>query len=340
MGAVVYVREQRAEVRKRGGRLVVEKEKQELLEIPLRQTEAVAVYGNVQVTTQALSELLERGIALTFYTMNGRLKGRLVGELSKNVELRVTQYEWRRDEGKRLEIAREVVAAKLWNSGEVLADYGINYGMGLVREDVDRLRQASQSAERAGSLAELLGLEGSGAARYFGAFGRLNRSELPFAGRVKHPATDPVNALLSLGYTMVMGEIRALVEGVGLEPHLGFLHGVDYGRPSLALDLMEPFRAAVVDRLTLRLINERVFTGEDFARRVGGTRDGSVILHPDSFRHYLGWYEKALREERATARRGMREEMSGQVERLCRALREEAGWRAYWEERDAVADFL
>jgi CRISPR-associated protein Cas1 len=164
----------------------------------------------------------------------------------------------------------------------------------------------------------------------------MNRSDLPFDGRRKHPATDPINALLSLGYTLAMNEIRAAVEGAGMEPHLGFLHKVDYGRPSLALDLLEPFRSPLVDRLTLRLVNERMLTGADFARRASGTAMGSVVLMPDSFRKYLEAYEAAVSEPRERAPTGLRDAWRADVEKLAAAIRDGIPFAPYCEEDNAI----
>src|SRR5439155_21945277 len=129
-----------------------------------------------------------------------------------------------------------------------LNDYRANYPSPELGAMSSRLGGLADSCHRATALSELLGMEGAAAALWFEAFARLNRSELPFDGRRKYPAPDPVNALLSLGYTMLTGELRAMLEAAGFEPHVGFLHRIDYGRPSLALDLGEPFRPAVVDR--------------------------------------------------------------------------------------------
>ncbi|MBZ5724349.1 MAG: CRISPR-associated endonuclease Cas1 [Acidobacteriia bacterium] len=329
--AVVYVKEQGAIIRKHGGRILVEKDEALLLEIPLRQTDSVAVFGNVQVTTQALSELLDRGIPLALYTRYGRLKGHLVPDLSKNVPLRVAQYRAALDAEASLEFAKAVVGAKLRNAGRLLADYRSNYPSDLLASAGEALRNAVERAAAAANHGELLGYEGSAAAAYFGAFAAMNRSPLPFDGRRKHPATDPINALLSLGYTLVMNEIRAAAEGAGMEPHLGFLHKVDYGRPSLALDLLEPFRSPVVDRLTLRLVNERILTAEDFATRQAGGTPGSVILLPDSFRKYLEAYEAAVSEPRERAPTGLRDAWRADVERLAAAIRDGGGFAPYCE---------
>lgn len=330
--AVVYVREQGAIVRKHCARMLVEKDGEALLEIPLGKTDSVAVFGNVQVTTQALSELLERGIPLALYTRNGRLKGHLAPALSKNVPLRLAQYRMTVDEAASLRIARAVVRAKLLNSAALAGDYRAHYPSAALAEVQDALGGLAGKAAGAGTHAELLGYEGSGAAAYFRAFAGMNRSDLPFEGREKYPATDPINALLSLGYTLVMNELRGLVEGMGLEPHLGFLHRAEYGRPSLALDLLEPFRSVLVDRLALRLVNERVLTGEDFGRRAGGARAGGVVLLPEPFRKYLEMYEGAMNEPRRAAPEGMRAAVRADAEKLAGAVREGGEFRPYVEE--------
>ncbi len=330
--AVIYVKEQGAIIRKRGGRLVVEKDDNALGEIPLRQTDSVSVFGNVQVTTQALSALLDRGIPLALYTRHGRLKGHLAPDLSKNVPLRVAQYRMALDDGASLRVAKAVVRAKLLNAAKLLSDYRSHYPSEELAEAVEALRRGAGEVAGAATHAELLGHEGAGAATYFGAFAGLNRSELPFGGRRKHPATDPINGLLSLGYTLVLNEIRAVAEGVGMEPHLGFLHRVDYGRPSLALDLLEAFRAPVVDRLTLKLVNEKILTGEDFGRRVSGDAPGSVILAPVAFRKYVEAYEGAVTEPRVKAPSGLREAWRADVERLAAAVRGGGAFAPYLEE--------
>jgi CRISP-associated protein Cas1 len=329
--AVIYIREQGSVIRKRGSRILVEKDCAALLEIPLRQTDSVAVFGNVQVTTQALSELLDRGIPLALYTRHGRLKGHLVPDVSKNILLRVSQYKTALDDAASLRIAKAIVRAKLRNSVELLSDYRRHYPSDALSAACDAIQRNGESIAAVSDHAELLGHEGSAAAVYFGVFPEMNRSALPFDGRRKHPGTDPINGLLSLGYTLAMNEIRALAEGAGMEPHLGFLHRVDYGRPSLALDLLEPFRAPLVDRLTLRLVNERILTDTDFGKRLSGDGVGSVILLPDSLPKYLEAYEEAVAQASARAPSGIREAWRSDVEKLAAAIRDGAEFSPYCE---------
>ena len=172
-------------------------------------------------------------------------------------------------------------------------------------------------------MAALDGSEGASAHAYFTLLMGFNKSELAWPGRHKHPAPDPLNALLSLAYTLLMHEMAALIEGTGLDPYLGFLHQVDYGRPSLALDLVEAFRHPVADRLVLTLVNRGVVGAEDF--RSPGDRAG-VFLTPAAMKRFFAEYERWMLEREgggggAGERRSFRERLKEDVEGLAAALR-------------------
>jgi len=150
-------------------------------------------------------------------------------------------------------------------------------------------------------------------------------------GRKKHPAIDPLNALLSLTYTLLMHELTALLEGAGLDPYLGFLHQLDYGRPSLALDLMEPFRHPVADRLVLTLVNRGIVTAEDF--RSAGDRPG-VFLTPGTMKKYFAEYERwmlnrPVSPESNVSKPSFRDVLKAEVEHLAAALREDRPFAPY-----------
>lgn len=164
------------------------------------------------------------------------------------------------------------------------------------------MRNALTAAGATPDIAALDGVEGSAAREYFAALMEFNRSEMPWPGRKKHPATDPLNALLSLTYTLIMNEFTALLEGAGLDPYLGFLHQVDYGRPSLALDMMEPFRHPIADRFVLSLVNKGMVNAEHF--RPAGDRPG-VFLSPGAMKKYFGEYERWMLD-RPTLREPLR----------------------------------
>ncbi|MGI5939686.1 MAG: CRISPR-associated endonuclease Cas1 [Thermoleophilia bacterium] len=325
--ANLYLTEQGAVLRKTGDRLIVDKDDVELLEVECFKVDAVFLFGGVHVTTPALTELLSQGISLTLLTRDGRLKGRLVPPLAKNVLLRAAQYERRLDSDFCLALARMQIEAKVSNGAELLARHARNHPDVELAGVIDRLRVEKAKIVKAASMSELLGFEGIAARTYFEGFGRAFRRELGFPGRRRRPPTDPVNALLSLGYVMLSSEILAQLEGTGFDPYLGFYHQLDYGRPSLALDVVEEFRM-VVDQLVLRLTNLGVMSPDDFepapsgddpARGSAGT--GGIRLKPPALREFLSAYGKHLEGPITDGAGGSRTTTRGairrQVERLA-----------------------
>ena len=251
--AYLYLTEQGSILRKAGDRMLVEKEDEVLLDIPYHKLEAILLFGNVQVTTQAMAELLEKGVSLSLFSRQGQYRGALEPPRGKNIDLRIAQFSAFRDASKALTAAQAVVAAKISNAIAVLDLYRRHSdpgnGFSAAR---DALSSSLAAAPQAPDIPTLDGVEGAAARAYFQSLMLFNRSELAWQGRLKHPAPDPLNALLSLTYTLIMNELCALLEGAGLDPYLGFLHQVDYGRPSLALDILEPFRHPLADRLVFR----------------------------------------------------------------------------------------
>jgi CRISPR-associated protein Cas1 len=316
--AYLYLTEQGSILRKAGDRLLVEKEDEVLLDLPYHKLEAVLLFGNVQVTTQAMAELLEKGVSLSLFSRQGQYRGALEPPRGKNIDLRIAQFSTFRDGAAALAAAKRVVAAKIANGLAVLDLYRRHSDPGH-QFDTRRAALAGSlsSCENAADIAALDGVEGAAAREYFQLLMQFNVSELGWPGRVKHPATDPLNALMSLTYTLVMNELCALLEGAGLDPYLGFLHQVDYGRPSLALDLLEPFRHAVADRLVLTLVNKRLLEAADF--QSGGPGHG-VFLEPKAMKRYFAEYERWMLSKSGQAT-GFRECLRNEVEKLCAGLR-------------------
>jgi CRISPR-associated protein Cas1 len=230
------------------------------------------------------------------------------------------QYEAAHDEPLRLALAREVVRAKIANSAAVLRRFRRNHPEALAPEAIEEIERSLAGVEAAAGAESLRGVEGIAAARYFRALGALVPPELAFQGRSRRPPRDPVNALLSFGYVLVGNELQSLLDGMGFDPYLGFYHRLDYGRPSLALDLLEEFRAALVDRWSVGLLNLKTLTPADFT----ATAEGGVLLGREGMRRYFPAYEKematplAVDGEELTFRRLFRR----QAERLARALME------------------
>ncbi|MGA3029102.1 MAG: CRISPR-associated endonuclease Cas1 [Bryobacteraceae bacterium] len=288
--AYLYLTEQGSILRKAGDRLLVEKDDEIVLDLPYHKLENVLLFGNVQVTTQALAELLEKGVHLSLFSREGTYRGSLTPPRSSNVELRLAQFQLSQDGPRALAVARAVVRGKIANMSAVLRRYR---GENKVEPDFDAklaaLGEAVNATSAADGIAALDGVEGAASRQYFDLLMTFNRSELEWPGRHKHPAPDPLNALLSLTYTLLTNELAALLEGLGLESHLGFLHQIDYGRPSLALDLVECFRGPVADRFVLTMVNRRVFDASDF--QSSGERPG-VFLKPKPLKRYLAAFEE------------------------------------------------
>jgi CRISPR-associated protein Cas1 len=289
--AVVYLTTAGSHVRRRGERLEVWQRDEKAGDVRLFDLERLVVLGPVQFSTQALNLLLDRGIDVSFLTARGRLRGSLVSAQSRNVYLRLAQFERWKEPAFRLAFSRNVVAAKITGQLRLVIRYQRNHPDRLETDAADRLRQILDKVPAAGEVESLQGLEGAAAAAYYRQFASM-LTTVGFPGRKKRPSTDPANALLSLGYVMVGNELAALLEARGFDPALGFLHGLRYGRQSLALDLVEPFRQPVIDRLTLRLLNLRQLGPDDFE---GGER--GLLLKPDSLKTYLAHYEDHLRGE-------------------------------------------
>jgi CRISP-associated protein Cas1 len=216
--AYLYLTEQGSVLRKIGNRLVVEKQDEILLDAPYHKLEAVLLFGNVQVTTQAMTELLDCGIPVSFLDRGGRLRGGLEPTKGKNIPLRIAQFDLFRDVERSMAMARVIVDAKLANSAEVLASFGdrMEARSPATAAALSQIELARQAARTAATHEVLNGTEGATARLYFDVLMRRNKSALSWPGRIKHPATDPINSLLSFGYTLVARELAGLLEGVGL----------------------------------------------------------------------------------------------------------------------------
>ncbi|WP_437635820.1 CRISPR-associated endonuclease Cas1 [Sorangium sp. So ce854] len=287
----VYVQEQGARVGLAGERLVIHSRAGGQTEARLSNTSQVALLGNVQISTQAMRALLERGIPLCLMTYGGYYLGRATGLESRNVELRVAQHRAAADEAFCLSFARGVVVSKIKNARTMLRRNHAAPELPVLSE----LEQLARKAAEAPSLASLLGLEGTAARVYFGAFpGMLKGTDevngaFDLDGRNRRPPRDPVNALLSLAYALLAKELAVTLGTVGLDPLLGFYHQPRFGRPALALDLMEEFRPIVADSVVVAVINNGVVAPDDF-QRFGG----AVALKPAGRKKFLLAYERRM----------------------------------------------
>ena len=285
----LYITQDDAFVGKTDERLTVRANKQTLQDIPLIKLEGVVILGRATVSPAVVIELLERKIPLSFLTRMGRYLGRLEPELTKNIFVRSAQWKAVAPSEQASHLVRGFVRGKLKNYRNVLLR-GQRESTELDFEKaLTQLDHAIAPIETTAAIDSLRGLEGAGSAAYFGCFDRLIRSEeFRFEARRRRPPTDPVNALLSLGYSLLRHDVQSALNLVGFDPYLGYLHTQRYGRPSLALDLMEEFRPLVVDAVVLSGLNRRAIAPADF---VTEPLSGAVSLTPEGLRAFLRLYE-------------------------------------------------
>lgn len=318
--ATLYLTEQGATLRKDSRRFIIELGGEVLAEVHEFKVDRVVVFGNIQITTQAIAFLFSKRIDTAFMTMQGKLKGRLTPLESRNVPLRLRHYELSQQQAFALEISKRMIAGKIANSISILARYQRNHPDVGFTPAIDRMSELQNEAMRKRTLESLRGVEGQSAAIYFECFGRMLRNDVQFSGRSRRPPTDPVNALLSFGYTLLYNEAIGVLALVGFDPYLGFFHGINYGRCSLALDLMEEFRHIVVDRLVVSSINLGMFQRHHF----DVADDGGFYLKEEPRKKFLKEYEKLMTNEflcgRTSERISFRKALHEQALMLQRVL--------------------
>ncbi|GAB4520264.1 MAG: CRISPR-associated endonuclease Cas1 [Anaerolineae bacterium] len=302
---VLYVQQQGAVVRRHAEQIQVIHKQQVLSSLSVREVEQVVLYGNVQITTQAAALLLQHQVDVVFLSYRGSYRGRLSQGGARYARLRHAQLQLSGDEARSLEVARHIVKAKLRHQIDLLgqlADQVPTQASELQRAaaGIDQMRR---TCERASNLDELRGYEGKAGVYYFGGLRRLLNPRWGFDGRKYHPPPDPFNALLSFGYSLLLKDVTAIIEIVGLDPYMGCFHALEYGRPSLALDLMEEFRPLAVDPAMLRLVLDGTLTPERFT--FTGSSRRPVELGPELIPIVIEAYERRMNETVAYGPREM-----------------------------------
>ncbi len=295
-GLPLYIQSPRAYVRKEGETLVIEEEKRKVGEARLNEVSQVVLFGYSALTTPALHECMRREIPVTFMSYGGWFVGHTVGTGNRNAETRGHQYRASFDPEVCLRLARSLVAAKIANCRTLLrrnhkADAAPDEALVGLQSDV-------KNALRVKGLDSLLGVEGSAASRYFRHFQlMLNRDgdkdlAFDFNGRNRRPPRDPVNALLSFAYAMLAREWTVTLAAVGLDPYRGFYHQPRFGRPALALDMMEPFRPLVADSTVLMAVNNGEVRRNDFLCSAAG-----CALKEGARKRFIGCFDRRLEQE-------------------------------------------
>lgn len=286
----VYVDRQGALVRVRGDRLVVVDGEEALLRLNLRRVRQVVCYGRVGLTTAFLHRAAERGIEVVLLTASGQLGGRLVGPTTTDPSVRRAQYRLSDDLDACRRAAVELVAGKVDNMRVTLLRAARRGDDEDASRGADRLQAIGTGLDTVDSLDELLGMEGAATREYFQSLRRIVDPVLGFEGRQRRPPPDPVNAMLSYGYTLLVQEAIAAVEAAGLDPNVGLLHRQRWGRPALALDLIEEFRPMTVDVAVWRCLSTRQIRAEQFTTEPDvGCRMGADARHT-----FVAAYERRM----------------------------------------------
>lgn len=301
----VYVTEPGAVVRRNGPVLEVWFGGFKKTELLVHDLDQLVLMGNIMVTPAVLDFLIAERVDTVFLSLHGKFRGRLMHEHSKNVNLRLAQYERLRDRAVALGIARDIVRGKITNLRVFLGKAGRRHEQGEpLQEMAVRLLAVEERLSEAETLDQVRGFEGRASALYFEVFDRLIKNpEFEFHGRNRRPPLDPVNVLLSLGYTLLANAVETAVQIVGLDPYLGTLHEVAYGRPSLVCDLMEEYRAVVVDPMVVACLNQRVFSQDDFEP---GSNGEPIRFKREPMKYFIELFEKRLRGEITYPPRGQR----------------------------------
>ncbi len=306
--SVMYVADQGAYLTKTGNRLVVKKARETLQWVHAFKIEQLVLMGNITLSPHAVAFLLQQGIDTVFMSLHGKYRGRLISRFGKNIELRRRQFRCLDDPVIVLALAKSYVRGKLENCRTLLRKYNKRLKNKAVISTVHRITSTIKKIGEAESVESLRGLEGQCAASYFGCFGNLlSVNDISFDGRNRRPPKDPVNVLLSLGYTLLANAVQTQINVTGLDPYLGCLHSAEYGRPSLVLDIMEEFRPVVIDSLVLTLINKKIISVNDFykpdehepaafdfAEEFSSPNDYPILLKHQGMKKFIAYYEKKL----------------------------------------------
>jgi CRISPR-associated protein Cas1 len=290
--SAIYITTQGANIQRRSGQFLICKGSEILQNIPEAHVRQFVLFGNVNISTPAVAFCLDKRIDVVFLTQGGRFRGRLNGDGGKSAELRSQQYGRAHDKAFCLAQARVIVAGKISNLINVARR---QHNAKHAEQEIRGLAKAVDNARQARSVETLLGIEGAAAAAYFKLFGAWIPEPWRFGKRIAHPPGDPVNAMLSLSYTLLYNRMTSHLNEIGLDPYQGFFHTVRYGHAALASDLIEEFRGPVADVLVLKLLRRKQLRLEDIVEDRGEFR-----MKPAASKTFFTEFENKLNSRRGS----------------------------------------
>lgn len=284
----LYVSEQGAVIGFTGNRYQVKYKDGMLKSLPVEVMEEISVFGKVQLTTQCIQECLKRGVNVSFYSLNGSYYGRLISTSHVNVQRQRMQAALDKNIGFKIQFSKQITDAKVRNQIVILRRYARNSGV-EIGGIIEKIRYLLSKIDTAETVEQLMGYEGTAAKWYFMTLGKLIDPEFTFHGRNRRPPLDPFNSMISLGYSIILNEIYGKIESKGLNPYFGLMHKDRERHPTLASDLMEEWRAVLIDSTALSMINGHELSKEGFYSEEGTP---GVFLNKNTFSQYIRNLEK------------------------------------------------
>ncbi|MBQ9981234.1 MAG: CRISPR-associated endonuclease Cas1 [Oscillospiraceae bacterium] len=306
-----------------GGYYVVHYKNGDIKKIPSETLESVALFGNVSITTPCVKKFLENGIAVSYFSKKGSYFGRLESTRHTNVFRLKKQIHLSDNPYFKLPLAQKMISAKINNQAVILTRYQRSTDIDVSYERF-MMHDLMEKAKNAQSIAELMGYEGNAAKHYFQGLSKVVNQEFAFNGRTRMPPKDAFNSMLSLGYTMLMYEIYGEIENKGLSPYAGFIHSDKERHPTLASDLMEEWRAVIVDSVVMSLVNGKEIDPRDF---ITDEESGGVFILSTGMPKFIKKFEEKLRSEtgyiNSSYKMSFRKALWHQVNRLVSAIEAE-----------------
>ena len=289
----LYVCEQGASIGLADNRFQIKCRDGMVKSIPAEALEVIEVFGKVQITTQCIEECLKRGVNILYYSTNGAYYGRLISTNHVNVQRQRLQAERTKDLDFRIAFSKRLIDAKIRNQIVVMRRYA-RHGNYNVERSVVEMQNMYKKLENAKSIEQVMGYEGTAAKTYFRELGRMIDPQFAFSGRTRRPPKDTFNSLISLGYSIILNEFYGKIEGKGLNPCFGVMYSDHEKHPTLASDLMEEWRAVLIDSLALSMLNGHELCKDDFYTE---TEQPGVFLEKDGFKKYIQKLENKFRTE-------------------------------------------
>lgn len=290
----LYVTEQGSTIGISDNRFQVKYKDGLIKSVPIETLEIIEIFGNVQITTQCLEMCLRKGINIIFYSTKGSYYGRLISTSHVNVQRQRLQADIGKNEIFKLAFSKRIIDAKIRNQIVIIRRYARNKEVNIERS-IDEMQYMLQKIKnKCSTIEQLMGYEGAAAKIYFKVIGKLINPEFAFDGRNRRPPLDPFNSMLSLGYSIMLNEIYGKIEGKGLNPYFGIMHRDKEKHPTLASDLMEEWRAVLIDSTVLSMLNGHELDKEDFNTNL---EQPGVFLAKEGFKTYIKKLETKFRTE-------------------------------------------